>query len=323
MKNIAYARAVHDALHEEMERDEKVILIGEDIGVYGGAFKTCLGLYGKFPGRVFDTPLAESSIVSAALGMAMMGLKPVAEIMFADFLGVCFDTMVNQIPKMNYCLGGKTPLNLVVRMPYGTGSYSGFQHSQAVEPWLMNTPGINIVIPSTAYDLKGLLKASIRYDGPVLFLESKYLYKKNKSGIPDEEYLLPIDKADIKREGSDVSIISYGASLHTSLQAAEELEKEGISAEVLDLISVKPLDEEAILKTASKTGRVIVVHEAPKTGGVGGEVCGVIAENVFDSLKKPVIRLGGYDAPVPFSPVLEDAYIPQTSQVVDAAKRLM
>jgi len=270
---MTYASALNLALREEMKRDKDVFMIGEDIGKYGGAFKVSFGLINEFSeNRIIETPISESAIVDAALGAAMVGLKPIAEIMFADFLGVCYDGIANQIAKMNYLLGGKVPLHLVVRSPYGTGACMAYHHSQSVESWFMNISGLKIIIPSNAYDAKGLLKSAIRDCNPVLFLESKNLYKRNKSEIPDTDYLVPLDKAKVKREGKDLSIIAYGVSVHTALEAAEILSDKDISVEVIDLISLKPIDEETILNSVRKTGRVITVHEASKTGGVGGEI---------------------------------------------------
>lgn len=325
MKTLTFARAIHDAIQEEMEQDEKVFLIGEDIGKYGGAFKITLGLIDKFTEkRVIDTPLSESAILGAALGAAIEGLKPIAEIMFADFFGVCFDNVVNQIARMHYCLAGQAKINMVIRAPYGVGSSSGFQHSQSVEAWFMNTAGLRIVIPSNAYDAKGLLKSAIRDCNPVIFLESKYLYKRNKEGIPNEEYLVPIDKAKIKKSGSDITIIAYGTTVETALKASEILlEEDKIETEVIDLISIKPIDEDTILSSVRKTGRALIIHEAPKTGGVGAEISAVISEKIFEYLKAPILRIGAYDAPVPFNPNLEKAYVPQVDQVVKATRELL
>ena len=324
MKTITYASALNLALREEMKRDKDVFMIGEDIGKYGGAFKVSFGLINEFSeNRIIETPISESAIVDAALGAAMVGLKPIAEIMFADFLGVCYDGIANQIAKMNYLLGGKVPLHLVVRSPYGTGACMAYHHSQSVESWFMNISGLKIIIPSNAYDAKGLLKSAIRDCSPVLFLESKNLYKRNKSEIPDTDYLVPLDKAKVKREGKDLSIIAYGVSVHTALEAAEILSDKDISVEVIDLISLKPIDEETILNSVRKTGRVITVHEASKTGGVGGEIAGIVAEKGFSYLKSPIIRLGAFDAPVPFSPSLEKHYIPEVDNIIKAVEKII
>ena len=322
MAVITYLEAIRQALFEEMARDQRVFLIGEDIGQYGGAFKVTDGLLDRFgDGRVIDTPISETAIVGSAIGAAYMGLRPVAELQFIDFIACCFDMLTNFAATSRYRNGAGVPM--VVRGPCGGGVSGGPFHSLNPESFFLNTPGLKMVEPSTAYDAKGLLKAAIRDDDPVLFFEHKYLYRRIKDDVPDEDFLVPIGKASIKREGTDLSIITFGAMVHVALEAATTLDFEGVQAEVIDLRSLAPLDREAILATVRKTNRVLLLHEATRTGGIGGELAAIIAEEVFDYLDAPITRLASMDTPVPYAPALEAAFQPDARAVVAAAKRLV
>ncbi|HTU02935.1 MAG TPA: alpha-ketoacid dehydrogenase subunit beta [Candidatus Sulfotelmatobacter sp.] len=319
--DISYIDAIRQALWEEMERDDRVFLIGEDIGVYGGAFKITQGFLERFgAGRVIDTPIAESAIVGAAAGAALMGLRPVVEMQFADFIACAFDQIVNMVAKFRYRTGSNVPL--VIRGPFGGGVHGGPYHSQSPEAWFVHVPGLKVVAPSTPADAKGLLKAAIRDPDPVIYFEHKYLYRRVKSRIPAGDYLVPIGKADVKMAGNDLSIITYGAMVHQALQAAERLSARGLSVEVLDLRSLSPLDREAVATTARKTGKVLIVHEATRTGGVGGEVAALVGETAFDRLDGPILRVTAPDTPVPFSAPLEEAFVPNVERIIAAAERL-
>ena len=324
MREIMYRDAIREALAEEMRRDSSVFLMGEDVAEHGGNFLATVGLYNEFgQQRVFDTPLSESAIVGAGVGAAMMGMRPVVEIMFADFVTIAMDAIVNHAAKVNYMSGGEVTAPMVIRLAaYGAGRRSGAHHSQSIESLLTNVPGLTIVVPSTAYDVKGLLKTSIRLQNPVLFIEHKMLYAK-KGEVPEGEYLLPIGVADLKRAGTDLTIVSYGRMVDVSLAAARTLEKEGVSAEVIDLRSLQPLDEETILASVRKTGHLLIVHEAPVRGGFGGEVAAVVAEKALGYLDAPIRRVGAPWVPVPFSPTLEDAYVPKEVDVVKASQAVM
>jgi 2-oxoisovalerate dehydrogenase E1 component beta subunit len=321
MAEITYIEGIRQALWEEMERDDRVFLMGEDIGAYGGAFKITVGFLDRFgEDRVIDTPIAESALVGAAVGAALMGQRPVVEMQFADFIACGFDQIVNMAAKFHYRTGTSVPL--VIRAPSGGGVHGGPFHSQNPEAWFVHVPGLKVVAPSTPMDAKGLLKAAIRDPDPVIYFEHKYLYRRIKGKVPDEEFTVPLGKAEVKREGTDVSIITYGAMLHQSLQAANQAAATGISAEVLDLRTLLPLDREAILATACKTGKVLVVHEAARTGGVGAEVAAIIAESAFDRLDGPVLRLTAPDTPVPFSAPLEELFLPSAAKIAAALDRL-
>jgi acetoin:2,6-dichlorophenolindophenol oxidoreductase subunit beta len=324
MREIMYRDAIREALAEEMRRDPCVFLMGEDVAEHGGNFLATVGLYNEFGQlRVFDTPLSESALVGAGVGAAMMGMRPVVEIMFADFVSIAMDAIVNHAAKVNYMSGGEVTAPMVIRLAaYGAGRRSGAHHSQGIESYLTNVPGLTIVAPSTAYDAKGLLKASIRTQNPVIFIEHKMLYAK-KGAVPEGEYLLPIGVADIKRPGTDLTIVSYSRMVDVSLAAAKILEKEGVSAEVIDLRSLQPLDEDTILTSVKKTGHLLIVHEAPVRGGFGGEIAAVVAEKALGYLDAPIRRLGAPWVPVPFSPTLEDAYVPKDVDVVKAAMTVM
>lgn len=323
MRKISYLMAINEALSEEMMRDKNVVLFGEDVGIFGGCFGVTQGLFNKFgPERVKDTPISETAIIGLAVGSAATGIRPVAELMFMDFAGVAMDEILNQAAKMRYMFGGKTKLPLVIRMPYGAGISAAAQHSQSLEAWFTHIPGLKVVMPSTPYDVKGLLKSSIRDDNPIIFLEHKVLYGIN-GDVPEDEYLIPLGKGDVKKEGKDVTVIATGMMVHKALEAASKLEEEGISIEVVDPRALVPLDEEIILNSVKKTGRVVIVHEAPKRSGFGAEIAAIVVEKGFPYLKKEVVRVCGKDTPVPFSPPLEQYYIPQTQDIVQGIKFVM
>jgi 2-oxoisovalerate dehydrogenase E1 component beta subunit len=323
MAAITLLEAVRQGLWEEMERDKNVFILGEDVGEYGGAFKVTDGFLKHFGAdRVIDTPISESAIIGAACGAAMMGLRPVAEMQFIDFISCCFDMLTNYAAKSRYRQGIGIPM--VVRGPCGGGVHGGPFHSQNVESFLLKTPGLKMVEPSTPYDAKGLIKAAIRDDDPVLFFEHKLLYRspKVKQEVPEEDYLVPIGKAATRRQGSDLSIITYGAMVYTALEAAEVLAKEGIEAEVIDLRTLAPFDREAICETVRKTSKVILLHEATRTGGMAGELAAVINEEVFEYLDAPIVRVTSIDTPVPYAPPLEEYFLPQVEDVLKAARTL-
>ena len=316
-----YIDAIKEGIWEEMEKDDRVFVLGEDVGIYGGAFKVTKGMLDHFgPMRVIDTPISESAIVGASIGAALVGMRPVAEMQFIDFISCAFDQIINFAAKCRYRWGAGVPI--VVRGPCGGGVHGGPFHSQNPEAYFFNVPGLKIVCPSTAYDAKGLIKAAIRDPDPVLYFEHKYLYRRIKEDLPAEDFVVPIGKAALRREGGDLSIITYGAMVYKALEAAAELEKQDIDVEVLDLRTILPLDEEAILATARKTSKVIVLHEATKTGGPGGEVVARIAEKAFEYLDGPIVRIAPPDTPVPYSPPLEEAFLPQTHDIVAAARKL-
>ncbi|UCG50389.1 MAG: alpha-ketoacid dehydrogenase subunit beta [Candidatus Latescibacterota bacterium] len=317
-----YLEAIRQGIWEEMEKDERVFILGEDVGVYGGAFKVTAGMLDHFgPQRVIDTPISESAIVGAAIGASYMGMRPVAEMQFIDFISCAFDQITNVAAKSRYRWGAGVPI--VIRGPSGGNTHGGPFHSQNVESYFFHTPGLKIVQPSTAYDAKGLIKAAIRDDDPVLYLEHKYLYRRIKEEIPEDDYVVPIGKATVRRKGNDLGIITYGAAVYTALEAAESLTAEGVETEVLDIRTILPLDEEAVLETAKKVSKVIVLHEACLTGGAGGEIVARIAEKAFDFLDGPVMRVAAQDTPVPYSPPLEEYFLPQTDDVLQAARKLL
>ena len=322
MAVITYLEAIRLALFDEMGRDERVFVIGEDVGAYGGAFKVTEGLIEKFgEKRVIDTPISEAAIVGSAIGASYMGMRPVCEIQFIDFIACCFDMLTNFAATSRYRNGAGAPI--VVRGPAGGGVGGGPFHSLNPEAFFLNTPGLKMVEPSTAYDAKGLLKAAIRDDDPVLYFEHKFLYRRIKDEVPDEDYVVPIGKAAIRREGSDLSIITFGAMVHTAMDAAKALEADGVQAEVIDLRSLAPLDREAILTSVAKTSRALLLYEATRTGGIGGELAAIIAEEAFEYLDAPIMRIASQDAPVPYAPQLESAFLPSVDKVVAGAKRLV
>jgi len=321
MPNLTLLEAIRQGIWEEMERDPSVFLLGEDIGAYGGAFKVTAGMLEKFGAdRVIDTPISESAIVGAAVGAALMGMRPVVEMQFMDFIACGFDQIVNMAAKIHYRWGPAVPM--VIRGPSGAGVHGGPYHSQSNEMWFVHTPGLKVVVPSTAYDAKGLIKASIRDDNPVIFYEHKFLYRRIKDEVPEEDYIVPIGKAAVRREGADISVITYGAMVWTALEAAAELEKEGIQLEVVDLRSLLPYDEETVLASVRKCNKVLLLHEDTRTAGMAGELAALIAEKAFDYLDGPVVRVTAPDTPVPFSPPLEEYFLPNAQKVAEAARKL-
>jgi 2-oxoisovalerate dehydrogenase E1 component beta subunit len=316
-----YLEAIRQGIWEEMERSENVFILGEDVGAYGGAFKVTEGMIERFgEDRVIDTPISEAAIVGAAIGAALMGMRPIAEMQFADFISCAFDQITNFAAKCRYRWGAGVPL--VIRGPSGGGIHGGPFHSQNPEMHYVHTPGLKVVAPSTAYDAKGLIKSAIRDEDPVIYFEHKFLYRRIKEVLPEEEYLVPIGKADIKRVGSDISVITYGAMVHNALEAATVLAEEGIELEVLDLRTLLPLDKERILESVKKTNKVILLHEDVRTGGIAGELSAIIAEEAFEYLDGPIMRITAPDTPVPYSPPLEDFFFPKTSDIVRVAKQL-
>jgi 2-oxoisovalerate dehydrogenase E1 component beta subunit len=316
-----YVDAIREGIREEMARDERVFLLGEDIGVYGGAFKVTDGLIQEFgEERVIDTPIAETAIVGAAVGAAMMGMRPVAEMQFIDFISCAFDMITNFAAKSRYRTGVGVPL--VIRGPSGGGVHGGPFHSQNPEAYFAHTPGLKVVQPATAYDAKGLIKAAIRDDDPVLFFEHKFLYRRIKEELPKEDYIVPIGKAAVRREGRDLSIITYGAMVWTALEAARTLEAEGIDAEIVDLRTLFPMDEETVLESVAKTNKAILLHEATRTGGIGAEIAAVLSERCFEYLDGPLVRVTAPDTPVPYSPPLEEFFLPNAEKLCRAARAL-
>lgn len=321
MSTVTYLEAIRDGLHEEMERDESVFLIGEDVATYGGAFGVTTGLKDSFgEERILDTPISEVGFTGAAIGAAMMGMRPVVEFQFLDFIACAFNIITNYAATTRYRTGNGVPM--VMRGPMGGGVRGGPFHSQNPESFFFNTPGLKIVAPATAYDAKGLLKSSIRDNDPVIFLEHKYLYRRMKDDLPGGEILVPIGEGLVRKKGGDLSIITFGSMVHRSLEAADALEKEGIHAEVIDLRSLLPFDEALILESIKKTGKALIVHEATLTGGVGAEFAARISEKAFEYLDGPVTRVASLDTPVPYSPPLEDMFMPSTQIITNAARKL-
>lgn len=322
MATLTYLEAIRQGIWEEMERDPTVFCIGEDIGIYGGAFKVTDGFIDHFgPERVIDTPIAESAIVGAAFGAALTGMRPVAEFQFMDFIGCAFNQITNMAAKAHYRWGAPAPM--VIRGPSGGNVHGGPFHSQNPEMYFVHTPGLKVVCPATAYDAKGLIKAAIRDNNPVIFFEHKYLYRRIKEDVPDDDYVVPLGQARIARPGRDLSVITYAAMVHVALEGAELLSKEGIELEILDLRTLSPLDREAIAATVHKTSKVMVLHEDVRTGGIAGEINAIIQEEAFDSLDGPVVRLTALDTPVPFSPPQEEYFLPKVSDVVREARKLV
>ncbi len=323
MRTLSYMQAIAEALILEMRRDPNIYIAGEDVGKFGGAFGVTGPVFKEFgPARVLDTPISETAIIGHAVGAAAAGLRPVVEILFMDFLPIATDELCNQAAKIHYMFGGQVSCPLVVRTAIGAGMGAAAHHSQSLEAWVCHVPGLKTVAPATPADAKGLLISAIRDDNPVVFLEHKMLYA-SKGEVPEGDYIIPLGKAEVKQEGKDVTLICYSAMVRQCLAAAAELAKEGISAEVVDLRTLVPLDKEAILSSVAKTGRAVIVHEACRTGGFGGEVAAVIAEEGFATLRAPVKRVCGPDTPVPFSPVLEAEFIVSAPKIVDAAKSLL
>lgn len=322
MEQITYREALRRGIWEEMEKDSSVVMYGEDVALIGGTYAVSMGMLEKFgPDRILDSPISETAIIGVATGAAMTGLRPIGEIMFIDFILMAMDQLANQAAKWNYMTGGQVNVPMVIRAATGTGRRVAAQHSQSLEAVIAHIPGLKVVMPSTPYDAKGLIRASIRDNNPVVFIEHKLLY--NETGdVPEEEYILPIGKADIKREGDDCTIVSYSRMVNFSLKAAEELAKEGISVEVVDLRSIRPLDIDTVIGSVKKTNRLVIVHEACLFGGIGAEIAAEVSENALLELDAPIVRVAAKDAPVPFSPMLEDGSIPSVVEIVDAVKRV-
>jgi 2-oxoisovalerate dehydrogenase E1 component beta subunit len=322
-RQLTYLEAIREALSEEMRRDPKVFVLGEDVGPYGGAFGVTQGLAEEFgETRCLDTPISESAIVGVAIGAAMRGYRPVAEMQFADFISCAFDQIVNQAATLRYRCGGRVSVPIVIRAPSGGNVGGGLYHSQNPEAWFIHRPGLKVVAPSTPFDAKGLLKAAIRDDNPVVYFEHKYLYRRAKGPVPEGDEIVPIGVAEVRREGSDLTIVTYGAMVQPSLEAADALAKEGAEVEVIDLRSLMPFDKAAILASVEKTSRVLVVHEDVKTLGMGAELSAIITEERFDHLDAPVMRLTYPDTHCPFAHVLEQANMPTTEKITDALRRL-
>jgi 2-oxoisovalerate dehydrogenase E1 component beta subunit len=319
-----YLKAINQALHEEMRRDDNVFVMGEDVGELGGAFKVTEGLLDAFgEDRVIDTPISEALIVGAGIGAAILGMRPVLEMQFGDFISCAFDQIVNTAATLRYRHGGKASCPLVLRAPSGAGVHGALFHSQNPEAWFTRVPGLKVVAPATPYDAKGLLKSAVRDDNPVIYFEHKRLYRSVKEDLPEGDFTVPIGLAELRLEGRDLSIITYGGTMHQALDAARIVEKEdGLKVEVLDLRTLLPLDREAILATARKTGKVLIAHEDRLTGGVGGEVAALIAEHAFDYLDGPIKRVAALDTHVAFSPPLEEYILPNTNKIVEAIREL-
>lgn len=318
---MTYAEAIRDGIRMEMKRDPSVYLAGEDVGKFGGCFGVTAGLVDEFPEQVLDTPITETAIIGAAVGAAAAGLRPIAEIMFVDFTGVCMDELFNQAGKMRYMFGGKAKVPMVLKTICGGGMSAAAQHSQCMEAWFTHIPGVKTVMPATPADAKGLMAAAVRDDNPVVYIEHKQLLGVS-GDVPEGEYVVPLGKADVKRSGSDVTIVAWSWMVAKALAAAEALAKEGISAEVVDLRTLVPFDKESVLQSVGKTGKLVIVHEAVRTGGFGGEIAATVAEEGFDLLDAPIKRVTAPDTPVPFAPVLEAAYLPSEAKIVRAVKEL-
>jgi pyruvate/2-oxoglutarate/acetoin dehydrogenase E1 component len=323
-RELSYAEAIREALRQAMRQDERVFLLGEDIGVYGGAFGVTDGLLEEFgPERVRDTPISEAAITGCAIGAALVGMRPVLEIQFMDFITLCMEQLVLQAAKIRYMFGGGAQVPLVVRTPAGAGTGAAAQHSESLEGWFVHVPGLKVVAPSTPTDAKGLLLESIRDPNPVIFVEHKLLYR-TRGPVPEEPYELPLGQAEVKRAGRDVTVIATSAMVPKALQAAERLTEEGISVEVIDPRTLRPLDTETILTSVRKTGRVVVVYEAVRTLGIGAEIAARIAESdAFYHLQAPIVRLGGAECPIPYNRRLERAAVPQEEDIVEAVRQVM
>ncbi len=322
MTQMSYVEGLRDGIRIEMKKDSNIYMAGEDVGIFGGCFGQTAGLFQEFGGeRIIDTPISETVIVGHAVGAAAAGLRPIVEIMFIDFIGVCMDEILNQAAKMRYMFGGKAKLPMVIRTTCGAGVGAAAQHSQSLEAFLTHIPGIKVVMPATPADAKGLMAAAIRDDNPVVYIEHKGLLGF-KGEVPEGEYVVPLGKADIKREGTDVTIVAWSAMVHQALAAAEALAQEGISAEVIDPRTLAPFDKDSVLQSLEKTGKLVIVHEAVKTGGLGGEIAALVADEGFDLLDAPIKRVTAPDCPVPFSSYLEAHYLPSQDKIVKAVKEM-
>jgi pyruvate/2-oxoglutarate/acetoin dehydrogenase E1 component len=319
---ISCTDALAEALGEEMERDETIFIIGEDLTAHDGIFGQFKGLNARFPGRVIDTPISETCIVGAGVGAALTGMRPLVDLHFADFFTTAMDEIVNQTAKIRYMFGGQAKIPVVIWAPDGGGLSAAAQHSQSLESWFIHTPGLKVVVPSEPADVKGLIKSALRDDNPVVFFQHKKLFAQT-GPVPEGEYLIPLGKGDIKRQGKDITIVTYSRMTYFCMEAAERLEKEGIEAEIIDLRTLKPLDFDLIATSIQKTFHALVVHEACLTGGFGAEIAARIGEELFDYLDAPVVRVGAKDVPIPFSPVLERYVLPQVEDVIDGAKRVL
>ena len=323
MRELTYADALREGLREEMLRDPRVVLMGEEIGVFEGVYKVTRGLLSEFgPVRVRDTPISEAAIAGAAVGAALAGLKPVAEIMYMDFVTICLDQIATNAAKMRFMSGGKLKVPFVLRTQYSLGRMHGAQHSQFYPSIFFQVPGVKVVLPSTPYDAKGLLKASIRDDNPVVFVESGALYR-TKGPVPEEEYVLPLGQCDIKRKGDDLTIVAVSRVVTEALDAASKLEEQDVMAEVIDPRTLQPLDLTTIVQSVKKTGRLIIASDDVKSGGIGSEIAALVVEEAFDSLDAPILRVASADMPIPFSPTLEQAYMPNAEKILQAAKKIL
>jgi pyruvate/2-oxoglutarate/acetoin dehydrogenase E1 component len=323
MRELTYADALREALREEMLRDPNVILLGEEIGVFNGVYKVTRGLLDEFgPERVRDTPISEAAITGAAVGLALAGMRPVAEIMYMDFLPICMDQLVTQAAKMRFMSGGQLKVPMVLRTQYSLGRQHGAQHSQFTPSWFLQVPGLKVVLPATPHDAKGLLTSAIRDENPVLFVESGLLYR-TKGPVPEGEYTIPLGVADVKRKGDDVTIVGVSRCVNESLSAAKKLEEKGVSAEVIDIRTLQPLDLQTILDSVKRTARLVIVSDDVKTGGVGAEISATVTENAFDYLDAPVMRVACPDTPIPFSPPLEQLYMPNADKIIQAVGQIV
>ncbi|MFQ5483700.1 MAG: alpha-ketoacid dehydrogenase subunit beta [Desulfobacterales bacterium] len=319
---ISCSAAVAEALTEEMERDETIFLIGEDLVAHGGVFGQFTGLSERFPGRIIDTPISETCIVGSGVGAALTGMRPFVDMHFADFVTAGMDEITNQMGKIRYMFGGQAKLPIVLWAPDGGGLSAAAHHSQCLENWFVHTPGLKVVVPSEPSDVKGLLKSAIRDDDPVIFFQHKRLFSK-KGPVPEEEYMIPIGSAAVKRGGRDITILTYSRMTYLCLEAAEQLAREEIDPEIIDLRTLKPLDFNVIAESIKKTFNVLIVHEACRTGGFGGEIAARIAEELFDYLDSPVMRIGAKDVPIPFSPVMENFVLPQTTDIIEGVRKVL
>jgi acetoin:2,6-dichlorophenolindophenol oxidoreductase subunit beta len=324
MREITYLEAIREAMTQEMERDETVFLIGEDVGVYGGAFQVSNGMLEQFGSdRILDTPITELGLTGAAVGAALVGMRPIAEIMFMDFTTLASEQLVNQAAKLRFMFGGKATVPMVLRTPAGSGTGAAEHHSQSLENWFVHVPGLKVVMPTTPYDAKGLLISAIRDNNPVLFIEHKLLYK-TKGEVPEESYTIPLGQADVKREGKDLTIVATSIMVSRAMEAAEKMAAEGIEVEIVDPRTLRPLDTTPIVNSVKKTGKVLIVHEAVKTGGFGGELAAVIAESeAFGYLDAPIVRLAGREMPVPYNRNLELHTVPQVDDIYAKAMELV
>ncbi|MEL7608924.1 MAG: alpha-ketoacid dehydrogenase subunit beta [Bacillota bacterium] len=316
---ISYSKAINEAMHQEMERDDRVFVLGEDVAKMGGDFGLTQGIYHRWPDRIFDTALSEAAIVGLANGAALCGLRPIAEIMFADFMGVCFDQIVNSTAKLNFMFQEEANCPVVIRAPQGAGIRCAYHHSATVESWFLNTPGLIIASPATPYEAKGMLIAAIRNDNPVLFLEHKVLLN-TRGEVPEEPYEVPLCKAHVVREGKDVTIVALQLTVGMAQKAAEELDKDGVSAEIINLRTVMPYDRETIAKSVAKTGRLVIAQEGPKKGGWAAEISAMVGEKYFEYLAAPIARVTSLDVPVSFAPKLEDYYMPSPADIARAVR---